>query len=228
MKIKNILEHSFVGNFLNEKSLVVDLGANKGEFSNAILEAFGCEVYAVEPIPDLYKGIKERSGLRKFQACITRRSGKTTLNLPKNRCGTIYPASGEDAGFLEVLGINFNDFMRENAISSIDLLKVDIEGAEIDVFETITDENLKKIKQMTIEFHDFLYPEMRKQVKAIKKEMRAKGFVVVSFSFFTNGDVLCVRKNMINAFWRFYLIYFVKYILGAKRVTKRIFRTIAE
>jgi FkbM family methyltransferase len=36
----------------------------------------------------------------------------------------------------------------------IDLMKVDIEGAEYDFFETITDNNLKKIKRFIIEFHN--------------------------------------------------------------------------
>lgn len=45
----------------------------------------------------------------------------------------------------------FNEFIDEN---SIDLMKVDIEGAEYDFFETITDENLKRVKRMIIEFHN--------------------------------------------------------------------------
>lgn len=36
----------------------------------------------------------------------------------------------------------------------IDLMKVDIEGAEYDFFETITDNNIKKIKRFIIEFHN--------------------------------------------------------------------------
>lgn len=36
----------------------------------------------------------------------------------------------------------------------IDLMKVDIEGAEYDFFETITDDNLKKVKRLIIEFHN--------------------------------------------------------------------------
>ena len=36
----------------------------------------------------------------------------------------------------------------------IDLMKVDIEGAEYDFFETITDDNIKKVKRFIIEFHN--------------------------------------------------------------------------
>lgn len=36
----------------------------------------------------------------------------------------------------------------------IDLMKVDIEGAEYDFFETISDENIKKINRFIIEFHN--------------------------------------------------------------------------
>ena len=36
----------------------------------------------------------------------------------------------------------------------IDLMKIDIEGAEYDFFENISDENLKKVKRLVIEFHN--------------------------------------------------------------------------
>jgi FkbM family methyltransferase len=36
----------------------------------------------------------------------------------------------------------------------VDYMKVDIEGAEYKFFETITDDNIKKIKKMVIEFHN--------------------------------------------------------------------------
>ena len=36
----------------------------------------------------------------------------------------------------------------------IDLMKIDIEGAEYDFFETITNENLRKIKRIIVEYHN--------------------------------------------------------------------------
>jgi len=49
MKIINFLHHTFIGDFINTESIVVDLGANDGKFAEFIRDNFNCKVYAVEP-----------------------------------------------------------------------------------------------------------------------------------------------------------------------------------
>ena len=49
-------------------------------------------------------------------------------------------------------------------------MKVDIEGSEIGMFDSASDEDLCMCTQITVEFHVFVYPEQRPQVEAIKKD----------------------------------------------------------
>ena len=218
--IVNICSHSFIGNLINRNSLVLDFGANQGKFAQRITHAFSPQVYLVEPVPELFQKLPIGEKLKKFRCCITGKTGTVRLSMPVDRCATTYAIGTED-NFLEVPSISINDFLDRNNINSIDLLKMDIEGAELDVLRSISRDHLHAIKQMTIEFHDFLFPETRKDIEAIKIDMRAEGFYVISFSFHTNGDILFVRRGLIR-FPGYLYVRFLAYLLGFLRSVQRL------
>ncbi len=57
-----------------------------------------------------------------------------------------------ESGGIEVKAISLREALRQ--FSEIDLLKVDIEGAEYDVFAHATPEILTKVKNILMEVHD--------------------------------------------------------------------------
>jgi hypothetical protein len=61
----------------------------------------------------------------------------------------------------------------------IDLLKIDIEGAEYDLLLNSSDSELLKFKQITVEFHDFLDSKYKEKNKLIEKRMIDLGFDVL-------------------------------------------------
>ena len=65
-------------------------------------------------------------------------------------------------------------------IDANDLLKVDIEGAEWDLFDSLSDEDFAKIGQITVEFHDFVFPSMRERSEKIIKRLKDMGFSFIS------------------------------------------------
>jgi len=100
---------------------------------------------------------------------------------------------------------------------------MDIEGAEIAVFRGMSDELLKSIKQITVEFHDFI-PEMNMEqdVLDIISRMKSLGFACIVFSRKTHFDVLFLNTTCIG-FWDIVLARTIKYIHGFQRVFKRLF-----
>ena len=60
----------------------------------------------------------------------------------------------------------------------IDLLKVDIEGAEIEVFKGASSEVLSHVKRAAIEFHDILRPGCK---EAVLDVLRKNGFSKIEF-----------------------------------------------
>ncbi len=58
-------------------------------------------------------------------------------------------------------------------IKKIDLLKIDVEGAEIEVMQGIKDTNWKIIKQIVIEVHD-----IQNALQLVTQKLNSHGFMV--------------------------------------------------
>jgi len=212
--------HTFITNFIDTNSIVVDLGANDGRTSEKIYSTFGCFIYAVEPVPQLFSVDENFMDPKERPEYRCRILGHSLLNIPLDNCASIYQHDTEKKiESIVVDGITFDHFLKIQNIKIIDLLKVDIEGAELDLFASLKKENLQLIRQMTVEFHDFLWEDMHDQVELIKNKMVSSGFYCIPFSL-NNGNVLFVKKELIS-----YLAYtylkFIKYVLGIRRILKR-------
>ena len=70
--------------------------------------------------------------------------------------------------FRSVRAVTMDTVMRETGIDSIDLLKVDIEGAEIEIFKSCP--WIRKVRVLTIELHDRLRPGCTWAVKNATKD----------------------------------------------------------
>jgi FkbM family methyltransferase len=219
-RLMEICEHTFIANCLDSNSIIVDLGANEGVFTEKIHSTFGCSIFAVEPVPQLFSKIQTNEKVRKFNYCIAGKNGPVFLYTPPDRCASICQHdSGNPDCSIVVEGVTFEYFLKSQTIKAIDLLKVDIEGAEIELFSSITIEHLRMLKQLTIEFHDFLWSDLHDQVESIKRRMINNGFFCISFSL-NNGNVLFVKRELITNTMYFYL-NLLKYTQGIKRIVKR-------
>ncbi len=98
-----------------------------------------------------------------------------------------------------------------NKINEVDLLKIDIEGAELQLFLSTSDDVFSSIKQISIEFHDFmdLYPS--EEVKKIINRFKS-GFYIIKFSRYYYYDVLFINKLYCNLFQYVTIKHFIKYI----------------
>ena len=62
--------HSIYSKILDSDSVVIDLGANLGQFSEAITREFNCRCYAIEADPSLYSQLPENSLVKNFNYAI--------------------------------------------------------------------------------------------------------------------------------------------------------------
>jgi FkbM family methyltransferase len=56
--------------------------------------------------------------------------------------------------YFEISSVDLDSVFRENNIERVSLMKMDIEGSEYKAFEGLSDENLTKIENIILEFHD--------------------------------------------------------------------------
>ena len=126
---------------------IFDVGANRGQTALAYFKLFPtAKIYSFEPTPEMFDELKATvvpyPTIHPFQSAISDRIGQaeffrnprgSVFNslLPNNRNGLLAPATGSNA----VETTTLDHFASANEIDSIDILKLDIQGAELKALE---------------------------------------------------------------------------------------------
>lgn len=142
---------------LDKDDVVVDLGANIGMFSLFAANKVK-KIYSVEPLPETYynltQNLKHFSNVETFNNAIFNKDGKIEFN--KNEVSGASSIFNKQQNFetVSVNAITFQDFISQNNIDRINYLKVDIEGAEFDLFENMDEKFLENnIDKIFMEVH---------------------------------------------------------------------------
>ena len=166
---------------LLESSLVVDLGANRGDFTIWSLRK-GASVICFEPHRVAFQYLSKRTaglkGLYRIQAAVSKDSSFTPLfvhpDAVSDQLGYSIRSSikQEKIGFVpyeQVLAISFKEILE--CLPKITVLKVDIEGSEKEIWPQIKS-NYKKIKYLLMEVHDQINPSLRSEIEEFIKSKR--------------------------------------------------------
>lgn len=144
--------------------IVFDVGANVGCFAvlaSSIVGPSGV-VVAVEPDPDTFKQLArnvETAGLNNIVAinsAISDHVGKISFKTCSKSviASSSRPIPGKyNPRNIEVPCTTLEKIMADNGLQSINLLKMDCQGAEHEVFSTISDSVADRIDQIVMEMH---------------------------------------------------------------------------
>jgi Methyltransferase FkbM domain len=131
-----------------------------------------------------------------LNCAIGKETGDASINVFRDRCASLLPPRPNEAASSEKIEVvTFSRFLSLTGVSEVDLLKLDIEGAELDVLDSIDDETLRRIRQITVEFHDFIYPGTAGRVDSTRQRLRAAGFHDICFSL-DHSDVLFINRDL--------------------------------
>jgi FkbM family methyltransferase len=228
MKTKIIARraHHFVIGLLGKESIIIDLGANRGHFSTEVISDCGATCYAIEAVPRLYQFIPESPRIRKFNLAICKTDGPVSFNISSQEESGSMSALPDTMieESIEIQGMTLKSFIEANNLKQIDLLKMDIEGAEIDLLKSIDDSTLRKIRQITVEFHDFLpYFDQAADIILIKARLKKLGFACIKYSMSCHADVLFINQHNagLSALEITYINWIDRYVRAFKRGIKR-------
>lgn len=135
---------------LNENSIVVDLGAYIGEWSEKIYSRSGCRIIAYEPVREYYEKAKERlrdnDRIQIINAAVGAIQGTTEISLLDD--GSSFYRPGAIKEIVRVHSIN-------SLLSDrVDLMKMNIEGGEYEVlYEIIKQGKTTLVSNYQIQFH---------------------------------------------------------------------------
>ena len=138
---------------LNNKSVVFDCGGYLGEWSDNIFDLYGCKIHIFEPLKEYQGYIKQRLG---------NNSNVTIHNYgiaSEDRDAKIYKQSDGSSEFLIQDTTGGYEIAKLKRISDIiddkvDLIKMNIEGAEYEVIiDLINSGKIKLISNLLVQFH---------------------------------------------------------------------------
>jgi len=177
-------------NYLNKSSIVYSIGVGRDiSFDRDIIKEYGAEVYAFDPTPIAIQWLKTQSLPNQFHFVpkgLASYDGEAFFALPKNHNTSLsIIASGSVTDQDQVFKgevCKLQTLMRILGHTHIDVLKIDIEGAEYDVINDIVD-NAGNITQLLIEFHHRMKIgyDLHHTSDAIER-LRSAGFRIFSVS----------------------------------------------
>ena len=192
--------HHFFAPALSPVSVVIDAGANAGEFSRGMVDRFGCLCYAIEPVPELFARIPEEPRVRRFLLALGGADGEVVLHLSDNpEANSVHAAIAASFGSrgIQVASLaSLESFLALAGLDGADLLKLDIEGSEIALLGNAREETLRQIGQISVEFHDFLEGfGDGAAITALKRRLRRAGFasIVLSRPAGNHADTLFIN-----------------------------------
>lgn len=182
---KIIREHWLYTKELKSDSVIIDLGANTGTFSQVITTNYNSKCFAIEPNIKLFNSIND-SRLTKLNYAVTKNDGLIDFYISENHEASSLQNNFQDlwkvTGKHTVEGISLISLLQKLGLDKfkVDVLKMDVEGAELDIIDSFDEQNSKNIKQVTIEFHHKLNPNLHERTKQAIKKLLSLGFVGIS------------------------------------------------
>lgn len=222
MNVQVYWSHSFLPDLVRQDGLVFDFGVNDGGFAR--LMAPKCRmVVGFEPDPAWEGQHVLPANVRVTPKALAARAGTIPFHVNQALCSSMHYAE-PNAREVHVEAVTLEAALALEPGGRIDLLKMDIEGEEVEVLLHAPAAVFARVVQMTVEFHDFLDPSSLPGIRQVIERMRGLGFHAVRFSFRSYGDVLFVNRRLapLGAWQRLWLTVRFKYLRGLARAASRL------
>jgi FkbM family methyltransferase len=156
---------------LKPGDIFYDIGANVGFFTiiGARLVGPSGHVYAFEPIPETAARVQHNTKLNNFQnitvftKAVSSSTGEGELLVTRHPGGAklstiCTPLNSEISGTISVELVSIDDYIARKTLPPPNLVKIDVEGAELDVLRGMC-ETIKQFKPIIIYETDHKYKE---------------------------------------------------------------------
>lgn len=175
---------------LDENSLVFDVGGYEGQWTSDIFSKYCCNIFIFDPVKEFANNIQNRFSKNKkiivFNFGLSNKSYRTKISVDKDSSSLYINRNKlENVDFVRLV-----DFIKERNTSRIDLLKLNIEGAEFDLLEDLINSGeIKKIRNIQVSFHEIV-PNAEIRMKKIQSELKKTHFLTYQYLFvFENWQI---------------------------------------
>jgi FkbM family methyltransferase len=157
---------------LTEDAVVIDVGGYKGDWSQQIKERYNCNIFICEPHPKYYEALCKKfsvdAKIKVFPYGLGANSGIEFLS-DASEGSSIYKSGTSPSFKINIKSIS--EFIKENKITYVDLIKINIEGAEYELLEEmIRSGDICRYGNLQIQFHNFV-PGAFKRMRKIQRSL---------------------------------------------------------
>jgi FkbM family methyltransferase len=210
----------FLVRALKPGHVAIDVGANTGCHTLVMASSVGMhgKVIAFEPNPRMFERLKANIQLNRFchvelyPIALSERTGHVTLHIPKigdfnQGLGTIHSANLDNhCDHIDASIVRLDEWVEQNAITRIDLIKIDVEGHEMQVFKGAYNTLLKFKPTLIFEFSVRQWSnagvtpiEVEKFLNDLDYElfvMRKNTITSIKSGIKEQGDILALPRNL--------------------------------
>jgi len=169
---------------LNEKSVVFDVGGYKGEFAENIFCKYNATLYVFEPIKSFCQIIRNKFSnnqkVKVYDFGLAGKDEQMQISMSDNASSVFLQTHDSETVQLK----SIVNFIRENNIQSVDLIKINIEGGEYELLESLIKNNLISVfKNIQIQFHDFLLDDGKERMNKIQENLTKTHKITYQYEF---------------------------------------------
>lgn len=171
---------------LSPDPVVVDVGGFIGDFSlYAVKRLNARRVIVCEPSPRnwvlLLKNIANNgyeNRIEPVNKAVTD-GGDVMMNIeaPDESQCMVSAYGPSEQPLSPVSGISLDQLLRDHAVESVDLLKIDCEGGEYAILESVASDVLSRIRNIVFEYHDIDRDSWAK-LKSVNQRLRREGYAL--------------------------------------------------
>jgi FkbM family methyltransferase len=169
---------------LNTNSVVMDLGAYKGEFTAELTKRYSPRIFLFEPIKEYYDLSQQRFASDNKISCYNFAVGVSTqirINKNNNKSSTYF--EGKQLEIEVVDSKSISDVISQLEIKYVDLMKLNVEGSEFTILKDLIDfDMVSKIHRILVQFHTFV-PNSAELRREIRKDLQLTHREVFNFPF---------------------------------------------
>lgn len=183
--------------------VVFDVGANIGLWTKYILTRNAKKVYCFEPnitaISNLKRNFNGNSNVVIDTNAISHENKQFTLYVSDENSliSSFFNTNKGGNRNREYLvdAITFDDVFKKYNISDVDLIKIDIEGSEFEIFNNLTPNVYDKVKSFLIETHDFYFSDGEEKITKLISILEFNGYQVYKSPQYKFIYASKIRKN---------------------------------
>lgn len=188
---------------VNKSDIVIDVGANIGETTLNFAKLVGSNgvVYSFEPDPINYKTLEYNLSLNHFRNITLNKLGLGNQNgtykiqtFDNNNKGMnrIINNTSPAKNYRQIIVTTLNEYVKSNNIKKVDLIKIDVEGFELNVLKGSSEVLQRFSPKLFIELDDSNLKEQGSSAKELIKLLSDYNYTIVNAE---NNNIVTINNT---------------------------------